>query len=192
MSLLKHLFKHYLRNSERNVRQVFYKSWEIFSNFFLQIFNKSLLLFFYVQSKPVGNDRLEQHIHFWLGLEASQDEATVAAFKTVELDDHLVRHRCTRGGGSGVNSCTPSKDFKKLGLKNAIRAQKYETPLCFLHNPMYPLKRIWKWLRIFVVSSHSQGLLKNGLWAGVHNLLTFASPHSFKGIPNVKPYAILP
>jgi hypothetical protein len=46
------------------------------------------------------------------------------------------------GGGAGGNSCTPSKDFKKLGLKNAIRAQKYETPLCFLHNPMYPLKRI--------------------------------------------------
>ena len=43
-----------------------------------------------LQSKQVGNERLEQHIHFWLGLEASHDEATVAAYKTVELDDHLV------------------------------------------------------------------------------------------------------
>jgi hypothetical protein len=44
------------------------------------------------------------------------------------------------GGGAGGNSCTPSKDFKKLGLKNAIRAQKYETPLCFFTTPCTPSK----------------------------------------------------
>merc|ERR1739848_902100 len=45
--------------------------------------------------------RMEQHIHFWLGQDASQDEAAVAAFKTVELDEFLggtpIQHREVQG-----------------------------------------------------------------------------------------------
>ena len=45
--------------------------------------------------------RLEQHIHFWLGAECSQDEAAVAAYKTVELDEFLdgapIQHREVQG-----------------------------------------------------------------------------------------------
>ena len=53
------------------------------------------------QDKPCVGGRLEQHIHFWLGAECSQDEAAVAAYKTVELDDFLdgspIQHREVQG-----------------------------------------------------------------------------------------------
>ncbi|PVD37426.1 hypothetical protein C0Q70_00016 [Pomacea canaliculata] len=47
--------------------------------------------------KEIRSSTLDSHVHFWLGAETSQDEAGVAAYKTVELDDLLggspVQHR---------------------------------------------------------------------------------------------------
>jgi len=47
------------------------------------------------------NDKLDWHIHFWLGLDTTADEAGTAAYKTVELDDFLgtlpTQHREVQG-----------------------------------------------------------------------------------------------
>ena len=40
--------------------------------------------------KKPDDDKLYHDVHFWLGLETTQDEAGTAAYKTVELDDCFI------------------------------------------------------------------------------------------------------
>ncbi|CAG8657362.1 10139_t:CDS:10, partial [Ambispora leptoticha] len=51
--------------------------------------------------KNKDNETLSHNIHFWLGLDSSQDEVGTAAYKTVELDDFLdtspIQHREVQG-----------------------------------------------------------------------------------------------
>jgi len=62
---------------------------------------------------------LKHDIHFWLGLETSQDEAGTAAYKTVELDDYLkgaaAQHR------------------EVMGYESDLFKTYFPTGICILH-----------------------------------------------------------
>ncbi|KAI0081532.1 actin regulatory protein [Panus rudis PR-1116 ss-1] len=53
-----------------------------------------------------NSEELFYNLHFWIGQDSSQDEAATAAYKTVELDDHLhglpVQYREVQGYESAV------------------------------------------------------------------------------------------
>jgi len=53
---------------------------------FAQVYNGDSYIFLHTYEK---NNVRKWHAHFWLGTYTSQDEAGTAAYKTVELDDHL-------------------------------------------------------------------------------------------------------
>ena len=59
--------------------------------------------------KKADSDALSWNVHFWLGKFTTQDEAGIAAYKTVELDDFLngapVQYREVQG-----------KEFRKILL----------------------------------------------------------------------------
>lgn len=104
---------------------------------------------------------LDVHIHFWLGAQTSQDEAGVAAYKTVELDDYLggtpVQHREVQGweskrflsyfkkgirlleggivsGISNVNNNVKAQMFKVRGKQRPIVQQLPEIDWQFMND----------------------------------------------------------
>jgi hypothetical protein len=68
-------------------------------------------------SKSKRGNALEWNLHFWLGDETSQDEMTVAAYKSVELDEALgggpIQHREVQGHESELFASY----FKKTGIE---------------------------------------------------------------------------
>ncbi|KAI0333688.1 fragmin60 [Cubamyces sp. BRFM 1775] len=99
------------------------------------------------------SEELLYDLHFWLGSETSQDEAGTAAYKTVELDDHLggkpVQYReiqgyesprflsyfprffCLHGGvASGFHhvSAPPPDNTRKLYRVSAIQVHGHAAP----------------------------------------------------------------
>jgi gelsolin len=87
--------------------------------------------------KTAGVDKLFHNVHFWLGLETTQDEAGTAAYKTVELDDFLaglpVQYREVQGYESKqFLSLFPKLVISEGGLASGfthVEATKYETRL---------------------------------------------------------------
>lgn len=79
-------------------------------------------------SGRTGGDgrRLVHDIFFWLGAHTSQDEAAVAAYKTVELDEFLdgtaVQHREVQGRLSDAfRGLFPRMSIRKGGVKSGFR-----------------------------------------------------------------------
>lgn len=121
--------------------------------------------------KSNGSDKLKWDIHFWLGVDCSQDEAGVAAYKTVELDDFLaqapIQHREVMGyesalflsyfkpsisimsGGieSGFRRVKDKADYRARLLRIVQRGKKvssFEVPMCngaLNHGDVYILDR---------------------------------------------------
>lgn len=54
-----------------------------------QFFDGDSFIILHTYKKNPNSEALSYDIHFWLGHDTTQDEAGTAAYKTVELDDHL-------------------------------------------------------------------------------------------------------
>ncbi|XP_054284246.1 villin-1-like isoform X2 [Macrosteles quadrilineatus] len=93
--------------------------------------------------------RLEMHIHFWLGATTSQDESAVAAYKTVELDDHLggicTQHREVQGQESTRFLAYFSSGIRTLkgGVQSALNhvISQFEPRLFRVKGRRYPVIR---------------------------------------------------
>ncbi|XP_044752329.1 advillin isoform X2 [Coccinella septempunctata] len=72
--------------------------------------------------REVKNEKLEYHVHFWLGADTTPNKSGVAAFKTVELDSIL---------NGVVTQHRESQDYEsarfKSYFKNGIRILKYQS-----------------------------------------------------------------
>jgi len=102
-----------------------------------------------LRSYKVEN-KLENVIFFWIGKESSQDEYTVAAYKTVELDDLLggsaTQHREIEGGETTdfidvFNTKTLHFNVKKGGIASGfhhVEAEKYTPVLLHVEGKKSP------------------------------------------------------
>lgn len=89
-------------------------------------------------------DKLIHEIFFWIGAEASQDEYGTAAYKTVELDDHLHGDAAQHREVDSSESATFLALFKKFrvlsgGIESGFKhvgPEKYETRLLHLRGTL--------------------------------------------------------
>ncbi|ORZ03296.1 gelsolin-like protein 1-like protein, partial [Syncephalastrum racemosum] len=94
-------------------------------------------------TKKENTDGLIYHIHFWLGLETTQDEAGTAAYKTVELDDWLdtlaTQHREVQGRESQLfRSYFKTLRYLQGGFAsgfNHVEEEELPTRLLRVHRP---------------------------------------------------------
>ncbi|RUP32489.1 severin [Jimgerdemannia flammicorona] len=93
--------------------------------------------------KKKDSNVLLHNIHFWLGLETSQDEAGTAAYKTVELDDYLngapTQHREVQSHESAqFHALFPHLVLLKGGVVSGFHhyePEKHVTRLLRVHRP---------------------------------------------------------
>lgn len=87
--------------------------------------------------KEKDSDALRWDVHFWIGMESSQDEYATAAYKTVELDDLLggapVQHREVQNHESKLFlSYFPKITFQEGGVDsgfNKVKPEEYRPRL---------------------------------------------------------------
>ncbi|KAK4879724.1 hypothetical protein RN001_007870 [Aquatica leii] len=88
-------------------------------------------------TREIRNGSLEYHIHFWLGSSTIPDKSGVAAYKTVELDEHLggvaTQHREVQG-----NESARFKSYFKNGYR--VLKANIESPLTEFEPKLFKVK----------------------------------------------------